>query len=100
MIHGKVKGLTIYYPSGLECTLTREELQRLRAVAKRPRSPWERPQGPRSLPLLWKDFTHTQKSLFADVAGDTAAVNRFGDGPWTWKERCVKIMSRLRGVKS
>lgn len=79
---------TLCYESGVEVMFSREELARLLAVKRRPRtSAWVAQHGFEPLPRLLADYGFNQRVAYADVHGDAAALAAFGEGAWLKSRR-------------
>ena len=94
-----IENNTLRYDCGVECSFTTEEITRLQKVASTPRSPYEK-QSRQLLPKELKDFSNAQKELFADVLGDTKAIEVFGNGPWTREARKAVAKARVERRKA
>lgn len=92
---GKLQGAMLRYSTGVSVEFTQEEALRLEHVFARERSPYES-QNSQQLPRSMKDFSVTQRALWADIMGDKEAKKIFGDGPWTQKFRKDRARERCR----
>ena len=95
--YGKVIKRTGFFVSldygGVEVRLTETEYLKLRAIRSRPAEA-HHGKEPIAIPLRPENFSGYHKTIYADLHGDAAAQELFGDGPWLKKNHISKKRRR------